>query len=134
MHLDSSFLIDLSREISAERLGPAFDFIEVLPEDEELCVSIHVLCEMRAGAELSKRALVNHAALDGFLSHLRVRVPDEPFALAYARVAASMERSGQRISAMDLLIATAALIDNAPLVTGNVKDFSRVPGLRTLAY
>jgi predicted nucleic acid-binding protein len=35
---------------------------------------------------------------------------------------------------MDLLIATAALIDDAPLVTRNVKDFSRVPGLRVVGY
>ena len=35
---------------------------------------------------------------------------------------------------MDLLIATAALRDDAPLVTRNVKDFSRVPGLRVLGY
>jgi len=35
---------------------------------------------------------------------------------------------------MDLLIATAAIIEDAPLVTKNVKDFSRVPGLRVLGY
>ena len=35
---------------------------------------------------------------------------------------------------MDLLIATAATLDDAPLVTRNVKDFSRVPGLRVLRY
>jgi predicted nucleic acid-binding protein len=35
---------------------------------------------------------------------------------------------------MDLLIATAAILDDAPLVTGNVKDFSRVPGLRVIGY
>jgi predicted nucleic acid-binding protein len=35
---------------------------------------------------------------------------------------------------MDLLIATAALLDDAPLITRNVKDFSRVPGLRVMGY
>jgi predicted nucleic acid-binding protein len=35
---------------------------------------------------------------------------------------------------MDLLIATAALLDDARLVTRNVKDFSRIPGLRLLEY
>jgi predicted nucleic acid-binding protein len=35
---------------------------------------------------------------------------------------------------MDLLIATTATLDDAPLVTPNVKDFSRVPGLRVLGY
>jgi predicted nucleic acid-binding protein len=35
---------------------------------------------------------------------------------------------------MDLLIGTAALLDDAALVTRNVKDLSRVPGLRLLSY
>jgi predicted nucleic acid-binding protein len=35
---------------------------------------------------------------------------------------------------MDLLIATAAILDDAPLLTANVRDFSRVPGLRLIRY
>jgi predicted nucleic acid-binding protein len=35
---------------------------------------------------------------------------------------------------MDLLIATAAVVEEAPLATRNVKDFARVPGLRLLGY
>jgi predicted nucleic acid-binding protein len=35
---------------------------------------------------------------------------------------------------MDLLIATGALVDEAPLATRNVKDFRRVPGLKVLSY
>jgi predicted nucleic acid-binding protein len=35
---------------------------------------------------------------------------------------------------MDLLIATAAMLEDAPLVTRNVDDFSKVPGLRVLSY
>jgi hypothetical protein len=35
---------------------------------------------------------------------------------------------------VDLLIATAATLDDAPLVTRNVEDFARVPGLRLIDY
>lgn len=45
-----------------------------------------------------------------------------------------MERAGQRIGAMDPLIATAALVDVAPIVTRNVQYFSRVPGLEVVTY
>jgi predicted nucleic acid-binding protein len=134
IHLDSSFLIDLLREAAAERPGAAFDLTESFDEKELLGVSVHVVCELRAGAELSRRPLREHEALDQLLSGLAVAYPDERFAPAYARLLAATSRGGRRMAAMDLLIATAAMLDDAPLVTRNVKDFSRVPGLRVLGY
>jgi len=35
---------------------------------------------------------------------------------------------------MDLLIATAARVDGARLVTRNVRDFERVPALDVIGY
>ena len=135
IHLDSSFLIDLLRETARERPGPALGLIESLDRAEILCVSVHVVCELRAGAELSRRALQEHEALDRLLSSVLVAYPDDRFAPTYARLLASATRGGSRApAAMDLLIAVAAVIDEAPLVTRNVKDFSRVPGLRVLRY
>lgn len=72
--------------------------------------------------------------VDEVLLGLRVVYPTEGFATRYAREAAALSRSGSKIPAMDLQIGTAALLDDAPLVTRNVKDFSRVPGLRVLSY
>ena len=134
IHLDSSFLIDLLRETARERPGPAFDLIESLDASEILGVSVHVVCELRAGAELSRRVLQEHEALDHLLSGVLVVFPDERFAPEYAKLLAATTRGGRRVAAMDLMIATAAILDGAPLVTRNVKDFSRVPGLRVLDY
>lgn len=133
-HLDSSVLIDLLREMAREKPGPAFELMESLDDDEPLGVSVHVVCELRAGAELARRPAREHEALDRMLSGLILACPDERFAQVYARLLASMERSGQRIAAMDLLIATAAIRDDAALATKNVKDFARVPGLRVIPY
>jgi predicted nucleic acid-binding protein len=63
-----------------------------------------------------------------------VSFPDDRFAPAYARVVAATTRAGKTTSAMDTLIATSALLDDAALATRNVKDFSRIPGLRVLRY
>ncbi len=38
------------------------------------------------------------------------------------------------ISTMDLLIAAAALSDEAPLVTRNLDHFSRIPELAVMSY
>lgn len=134
LHLDSSFLIDLERETSRDTPGPAFDFLEALDPSEVLAVSVHVLCELRTGAELTRNVMATHEALDPLVSGLLVVYPDDRFAPAYARLLAAIHRSKRDVSTMDLLIATAATLDDAPLVTRNVKDFSRVPGLRILRY
>lgn len=134
IHLDSSLLIDLTRELARERPGAAFEALEAIDEKEILAVSVHVVCEMRAGAELARAPLKEHEALDQVLGGLLVAYPDDRFAPQYSRVLAAIHRSGRSIAPMDLLIATAALVDDAPLITRNVKDFSRVPGLRVLRY
>ena len=134
IHLDSSFLIDLLRETARGRPGPALEFIESLDPREVLGVSVHVICELRAGAELSKRTLQEHEGLDRLLSGLLVAYPDDTFAPAYGRLLAATTRSGKPPASMDLLIATAALLDDAAVVTRNVKDFSKMPGLRVLRY
>jgi predicted nucleic acid-binding protein len=134
IHLDSSFLIDLLRETARGRPGPALDLIESLDPNELLAVSVHVVCELRAGAELSRHAVREHEALDELLSGLLVAYPDDRFAPAYARLVAATSPPRKPVAAFALLIATAAALDNAPLVTRNVKDFSRIPGVRLLQY
>ena len=57
-----------------------------------------------------------------------------PFDLTAARAAAGirseLEGRGLSIGPMDLLIAGTALSRGAVLVTNNVKEFSRIQGLR----
>lgn len=134
IHLDSSFLIDLLRETAKERPGPAFDLIESFDESEVLCVSVHVVCELRAGAELARKALAEHEEVDRLLSGLLIAYPDDRFPMMYARLLAATQRTARSVASMDLLIGAAALLDDAALVTRNVKDFSRIPGLRVLSY
>ena len=134
IHLDSSFLIDLLRETTKGRPGRALDFIESLDDHEVLGVSVHVACELRAGAELARQPLREHEELDRLLSGLLVAYPDDRFAGTYARLLAGLSRRGRPVATMDLLIATAALLDDAPLVTRNQRDFARVPGLRVVGY
>jgi tRNA(fMet)-specific endonuclease VapC len=134
IHLDSSFLVDLQRELARDRPGPAFEFLEDLNDQELLRVSVFVIAELRVGAELARKPDKAHAALEKLLEGLLVSYPNDAFASRYAREAAATRRSGFQVPRLDLLIGTAALLDDAPLVTRNVKDFSRVPGLRVLSY
>jgi tRNA(fMet)-specific endonuclease VapC len=134
IHLDTCLLIDLLREAAKDRPGPAFDVMESLDEHEILVASVHVVAELRAGAELSRRPLKEHDALDQLLDGLHIVYPDARFAPLYGRLLAAVHRTGASIPTMDLLIATSSVLDDAPLVTRNLRDFSRVPGLRVIGY
>ena len=65
---------------------------------------------------LSSRAhpLREHELVDDLIGSFAVSYPDDRFAPAYARLFAATSRSRQPVEAFDLLIATAALLDNAP--------------------
>lgn len=132
-HLDTSFIVDLLRERAKQAPGPASRRLDTLL-DKELAISLHVVCELRAGAECARAREAEHARVTTLCSALRIVIPDDRFALEYGQLLAELQRRGQPIATMDLLIATAARVENASLVTRNVRDFERVPGLDVIAY
>lgn len=132
MHLDSGFVVDLQREASS-RPGAASAFLDEHPT-EIFALSVHALCELEAGAQLARNPGQEHARLHVVIGGMAIAYPDEHFATVYARTYLALERRGKRMPAMDLLIAVAALVDRAPLVTRNTKDFQAVPDLDLLDY
>ena len=97
-------------------------------------MSVFVACELSAGAAMSTRPVEEKRKVERLCSGLSIHYPDERFPAAYGSLLALLERGPGRVSTMDLLIATSALIAEASLVTRNAKDFSRVPGLDILGY
>jgi predicted nucleic acid-binding protein len=132
-HLDTTFVVDLLRESARHRRGPATERLETLA-GEELGVGVPVVCELLAGAESMTAPPTERARVQRFCQALQVVYPDERFAPVYGRLFAVLDRAGQRIGVMDLLIATSAVVDGARLVTRNAEEFSRVPGLEVLSY
>lgn len=134
IHLDTSFLVDLLREQRRDRFGPASTCLEALPDDEVLAVSVHVVCELMAGAHAAGAPKGEVDRLSRLCETLVVRCPDEGFAARYGRLLARLRASGTSIDTMDMLIGTAAVIDDAPLITRNTRHFSKVPGLHVVEY
>ncbi|HSW29596.1 MAG TPA: type II toxin-antitoxin system VapC family toxin [Longimicrobiales bacterium] len=132
-HLDTSFLVDLLREGARGGQGAAHAMLDRLP-GQELVVSVHVACELFAGAELSADPASERERVTSLLRALQVTYPSDRFAARYGSVLAELRRRGETVSTMDLLIGTAALVDDAPLVTRNARDFERLPGLRVVTY
>jgi tRNA(fMet)-specific endonuclease VapC len=89
-----------------------------------------VLYELDYGAARSEAPPALRARLDVLLGSLRILPFGEAEARTAARIRLTLESAGKPIGPMDLLIAATAIAHEAVLVTHNVKEFRRVPGLR----
>jgi tRNA(fMet)-specific endonuclease VapC len=97
---------------------------------EEVGISGIVAAELWYGVAFSQKKKQNETALKDFLGY--VTELNWPFAASeiYGRIRADLKEKGTPIGAMDLLIAAHALFLEAVLVTGNEREFQRVPDLK----
>ena len=96
----------------------------------DLGISVITLAELEYGASKSSEPDRNREALEQFVSPLEIAVFDRPATGVYGKIRALLEKRGRPIGSMDLLIAAHALRLNVRLVTNNMREFKRVPGLR----
>lgn len=67
--------------------------------------------------------------IDAFIARVDVLAFDATAAQHYGVIRSVLERMGQRIGDLDMLIAGHAVASHCVLVTNNLREFSRVPGL-----
>ena len=91
------------------------------------------LAELRYGVSKSGSAQ-NAAVLEAFIEPLEVLPFGTDAALHYGAIRAVLERKGQPIGAMHLLIAAHALSLGATLVTNNTGEFDRVEGMKLVNW
>jgi len=97
-----------------------------------LRLSVMVMAELEFGAEKA-RAQLGTTKFVRRVEALRKQLEVEPlgsdFPQSYARVRAHLESAGLKIGDRDTIIAAHALAVRATLVTRNIREFARVPGL-----
>ena len=96
----------------------------------EIGISSITLSELEYGVEKSIRKEQNRDALIEFLMPLSVVPYDDLAASHYGKIRAYLERRGQLIGPMDMLIAAHARSLAVPLVTNNLSEFKKVHDLR----
>jgi len=96
----------------------------------DLRVSSVTRAELLYGARRSARVAENLRLLTGFFAPL-VSLPfDDACAEEYGALRATLAAAGQPIGPNDLLIAATALAHDLTLVTHNLREFSRIAGLK----
>ena len=101
--------------------------LAVSPSD--VAIPAVVLFEIETGIARSPQAARRREQLDRALGAVRILPFGQREARTAATIRARLEAAGRRLGPYDVLIAGTALAHGATLVTRNVREFRRVPGL-----
>ena len=126
--LETTFLIDLERELNAGSPGAAQQFLTE-HESSSLFTTFTVAGEMAAGFSLDARS-----RWERYIEPFRVLPCSTDVCWQYGQAFRYLQANGLLIGANDLWIAATGLAFERPVVTKNERHYGRVPGLRVLTY
>ena len=96
----------------------------------EVVISTITVAELAFGVQKSSQIKKNQAALEQFLLPLEIADFNQQASEVYGTIRATLEREGNIIGAMDMLIGAHALSMDLTLVTHNISEFQRIPNLK----
>jgi tRNA(fMet)-specific endonuclease VapC len=128
MSFDTTFLIDIQREIRGGRKGRAHSFLERHAETV-MFVSAVALGEFAEGFNKT-----NDSNLQRMLAPIEILDIDLDTSLIYGVITRKLRTSGLLIGSNDLWIGCSALRHQIPLVTRDLEHFSRIEGLQVVGY
>ena len=97
---------------------------------EDVCISSVTYAELVHGVEKSAAVEKNRLALSMLLANMEILDFDVDAADCYGKIRAVLEKKGTPIGPLDMMIAAHAQSLGYPVVTNNVKEFSRVSALQ----
>lgn len=99
-------------------------------DPSDVCISAVTYAELIHGVEKSAAIEKNRLALSLLLANIEIFDFDAKAADCYGKIRAELEKKGSPIGPLDMMIAGHARSLEFTLVTNNMKEFSRVSGLR----
>ena len=128
-----AYLFDTDAISELLKPRPASGYVQwltAIPREEQFTSAV-VVGELYKGAFRSSAAVRHLENIEKrVLPAVTVLSYDALAARVYGEVSARLEVAGRPLADADLQIAATALLHDLELVTGNLKHFSRVPGLR----
>lgn len=96
----------------------------------EICISSVTYAELMHGVQKSQAVDKNRLALALLLANIDILNFDAAAAESYGEIRAELEKQGTPIGPLDMMIAGHARSLNHIVVTNNIKEFSRIKGLK----
>lgn len=103
-------------------------------DDGDVGIPAVVVAELRYGVAKSQAWERNTIALDRFLRSFEIVRFDEAAAVRYGEIRAELEKKGTPIGPLDMLIAAQAVSMGLTLITNNLREYKRVPGLKCISW
>lgn len=123
------YLLDTNIVIYVIKQRPRIALDRFNREHGHMAVSSITLAELIHGAEKSNDPSRNLAAVEDFCSRLVVLAYGDKAAWHYGSIRAALEKMGMTVGVNDLHIAAHARSEGLTLVSNNLREFERVPGL-----
>jgi tRNA(fMet)-specific endonuclease VapC len=121
--LDTNIVIYVMKKRPIELMG-------IFNENaNRMAISSITFSELQYGAEKSARVSENLNAIEEFTSLIDILPYTAKASMHYGNIRAGLESLGQTIGVNDLHIAAHARSEGLVLVTNNMSEFTRVPGL-----
>ena len=126
--LETTFLIDLERELRRGQDGPVQQFLASHP-NSPLAITFTTAGELAAGP-----AMADRDRWQDFIAPFEVLTSTSDVCWTYGQTYRYLRTNGLLIGTNDLWIGATALAYGRPLVTRNVRHFQRIPRLTLLTY
>ena len=129
-------MVDTNVFISFEKSSNPIDFSS-WESSEKVYISAVILSELLVGvhrANTEERRQRRSAFVEAVISGVGVLDFTIAAARVHAEIYAELAKNGQMVGAHDLIIAATARCHHLSLLTDNVQEFARVPGLRVIPF
>ena len=119
---------DICSYIIKERSVALYDKLSAVPI-EQIAVSIVTFAELLYGVKRSESTKVNRQIIDDFTRHLSILPWGEKAAEHYADIRTLLEKKGEKIGNMAMMIGSHARSLGATVITNNMRHFTRIDHL-----
>ncbi len=127
-------IFDTSAIIAIERGHESLDALIAGREEEPFGISVVTAAELLHGverADTEEKKLRRQAFVEKVIESFPVFPFDLMVGRIYARIWAAIARTGWTVGAHDLIIAATAISLDYTIATVNIRDFEKIPGVKT---